>query len=411
MTLCAFTIVARNYLPLALTLADSVRRLHPEADFRIFVVDGLQGLPAVTTHALVDLHAYLDDSFEPLRFKYNITEYCTSVKPHLFQRLLAETDAEHVYYLDPDTWLFDRLEVIHGAAPEASVFLAPHLLECRLRADHVYPEYKHLWEGIFNLGFCAIRRSPAAEHFLAWWDGRLRDGSYADAFDGLHTDQKWMDYAPVYLGADLHIVRHPGVNVAHWNLDERRLEGTPDTGLTVNGQRLVLFHFSGFDFRGTALTRHADVALQARYASASLTALASAYRATVLRNGYEAHITIPYRYASYDNGDPISSLHRRLYRSLGDARFDAQPFRASGPLYRAIQARGLIDRSPAATRSHAAATLPTLGRLTRIAHGVLRTFLRVAGPSRYAYLLKFFNRYARPENHAFLLGDPPPPAP
>jgi hypothetical protein len=409
-TLCAFTIVARNYLPLALTLADSVQRQHPEADFRIFVVDGLDDLPNPTPHHLVDLHTYLDPSFEPLRFKYNITEYCTSVKPHLFQRLLAETTADRVYYLDPDTWLFQRLDAVHDAAPEASIYLTPHLLDCDPDRDHAYPEYKHLWEGIFNLGFCAVRRTQATARFLRWWDSRLREHCYADHFDGLHTDQKWMDYVPAYFGAELHIVRHPGVNIAHWNLDERRLTGSQHTGWQANGQPLVLFHFSGFDFRGKALTRHADLQRQERYASEALRELASVYRQTVLANGYDDHIGIPYRYGHFDNGEAITSLHRRLYRALGDSGYSAAPFGTQGPLYRALRERGLLDHSPAAARSHAASTLPTLGRLTRLAHLMLRAFLKVAGPSRYAYLLKFFNRYARPESHAFLIvGDSPAP--
>lgn len=409
--LAAFTIVARNYLPLALTLADSVRAQHPDAVFRVFVVDGLDGLPDPPRPELVDLHRELDPAFAPLRFKYNVTEFCTAVKPHLFQRMLAQTAAEFVYYLDPDTWLFQPLEAVHGAAPGASVFLTPHLLDMEPGREHVYPEYKHLWEGIFNLGFGAVRRGPVTERFLRWWDDRLRSHCYADAFDGLHTDQKWMDYAPAYLGNDLHVVRHRGVNVAHWNLDERRLAGSEAAGWTVDGQPLVLFHFSGFDFRGRQLTRHADPALQARYASPALDALAGAYRRAVLANGYERHIGIPYRYAHFDNGDRVTLLHRRLYRALGDARYDPVPFSAEGRLHRALQQRRLIDTSPAAARDHSAATLPAVGRLTRVAHALLRGFLRVAGPSRYAYLLKFFNRYARPENHAFLLqGDEPPRA-
>lgn len=402
-SLCIFTIVARNYLPLAYTLADSVRLHHPDAKLHIFVVDGTQGLPEPPRHALTSLDEILDASFDAMRFKYSITEFCTSVKPHLFQRLLAETSAQFIFYLDPDTWLFTRLDLVHDAAPKASIYLTPHLLLCDPSRDHAYPEYKHLWEGIFNLGFCAVRRSQSTDLFLKWWDAQLSKYCYADHFDGLHTDQKWMDYVPVYFGADLHIVRHPGVNVAHWNLDERHLEGCTRTGWRVDGHDLALFHFSGFDFRSGALTRHTGAQLQARYASNSLQELASKYRQDVLANGYDSHIGIAYGHGRFDNGNPITVLHRRLFRALGDSSYDAAPFSTAGRLYQALLGHGLLDSSPAAARSHAAATLPTLGRLTRIAHTALRVFLKLAGPSRYAYLLKFFSRYARPENHVFLI--------
>ncbi|MDT9001260.1 hypothetical protein RQP53_18420 [Paucibacter sp. APW11] len=403
MKLCIFTIVARNYLPLALTLADSVRTHHPGVDFRIVVVDGLDGLPEQGySHRLVALDDYLDDSFEPLKFKYNITEFCTSVKAHLFLRLLEETKADYCYYLDPDTWLFAPLDAIHSQAPGASVYLTPHLLHCQVDADHAYPEYKHLWEGIFNLGFCAVRSSPAALNFLQWWDKRLRESCYADHFDGLHTDQKWMDYAPAYLGDQLHILRLQGVNVAHWNLDERCLT-EHGTGWQINGEPLILFHFSGFDFAGELLTRHAEPQRQQHYDSQALRKLAASYRQAVLSKGYAAHISIPYAFGRFNNGDAVTPLHRRLYRALGAGQWDQRPFAAQSRLHRALADARLMDNSPAAQRSHAAATLPSLGRLTKIAHRTLKLFLKLFGAARYAYLLKFFGKFSRPEQHVFLL--------
>ena len=406
MSLCVFTIVARNYLPLAYTLADSVRE-HTDTELLIFVADGTEALPdKPERHRLVSLDTYLGAGFDELRFKYNVTEFCTSVKPHLFKRLLAETDAQYVYYLDPDTRLYGRLDSVHAEAPQASLYLTPHLLHCRTEPDHAYPEYKHLWEGIFNLGFCGVRRSAPAEALLDWWHRRLVEQAYADRFDGLHTDQKWLDYAPCYLGDALHIVRHPGVNVAHWNLDERQLGLASQSAgypYEVAGQPLLLFHFSGFDFRGGTLTRHVDVGQQQRYAGQALEQLTAEYRAAVIDNGYARHIVLPYLHGRYDNGIAVTPLHRRLYRAKGGATWHDRPFTSTGPVFEQFRERGLLDDSPAAARDHAAATLPGLDRLTRVAQWLLRAFLRCFGARRYAYLLKFFYKYARPEFHAFLL--------
>ena len=423
MSVCIFTVVARNYIPLALTLADSVRKHHPEADLRIYIADGTEGLPAVEQqrlqHKLTSLDEVLDETFEELRFKYNITEFCTAVKPHLFRRLLAETPADLVVYLDPDTVLYTRLDALHEAAPLATLFLTPHLLHCRPDGDHAYPEYKHLWEGIFNLGFCAVRRTPQADVILTWWERRLREHCYADHFDGLHTDQKWMDYAPAYFGDALHIVRLQGVNVAHWNLDERTLTRQPphaENGNSlwrVNGEALMLWHFSGFDFMGQQLTRHTPNERQQRYLSPDVMALGAAYRQAVESNGYAAFIGLAYRYNHYDNGQVVTALHRRLYRALGASATIQAPFSSKGEFYCRLQAERLLDNSPAALKSHAASTLPGVGRLSVMARRLLRLFLRTMGAARYAYLLKFFYKFARPEEHAFLLalGAPAPHAP
>lgn len=403
MKLAIFSIVARNYLSLALTLGDSVARHHPEASFTIFVVDGLQGLPRKDyAHRLVDVASVLGHKLQHLRFQYNVTEYCTAVKPFLFQHLFTTADAEHVHYLDPDTLLFDRLDAIQSPEPSHAIYLAPHLLECRLDESHAYPEFKHLWEGIFNLGYCGLRNTPESARFLAWWGQRLARYCYSDHVDGLHTDQKWADYVPVYFGQALSICPHPGLNTAHWNLHERKL--TLEAGrYLVNDQALLLFHFSGFDFNGRLLCRHASAEDQAPFLSEAVLALADQYRQKVLANGLDEHIRIPYRFNAFDNGDPVTSIHRRLYRALDGSLGAADPFASDGPFHQALLRAGLIDHSPAVATGYASGSLPGLGRLTWWTHVLLKTFLRVAGSRRYGFLIKLFVKYARPEQHLFLL--------
>jgi hypothetical protein len=220
--------------------------------------------------------------------------------------------------------------------------------------------------------------------------------------EGLHTDQKWADYVPVYFRDEVEIVAHDGLNVAHWNLDERRLARVDDS-YVVNGRPLLLFHFSGFDFKGTLLSRHVSAESQASYLKEAVVDLASWYRAAVLANGHHEHIKIPYRYSEYDNGVAVPLIHRRLYRAAADRSSYSDPFCSSGPFYRSLKDAGLVDRSAAATSDYSAATLPSRDRLGRAAQVVMRGILRLGGPKRYAYLLKFFGRYARLENHAFLL--------
>jgi hypothetical protein len=62
----------------------------------------------------------------------------------------------------------------------------------------------------------------------------------------MFTDQRWMYLAPVFVPDPL-ILRHPGYDVAYWNLPHRDIRRREDGTWLVNGQPLVFFHFSGID--------------------------------------------------------------------------------------------------------------------------------------------------------------------
>jgi len=74
--------------------------------------------------------------------------------------------------------------------------------------------------GLYNLGFAAMRNTPGVGALLEWWDAKLHNLCLQDVREGVFTDQKWMDYAPLLLPASM-VLRHLGFNAAYWNLHER----------------------------------------------------------------------------------------------------------------------------------------------------------------------------------------------
>lgn len=406
-----FTITARNYLSLALTLGHSIARHHPEAHFTICVADGLDQLEGLGVesrvihpgHRLLSAHVLMPrEQLEDLAFKYTITEFCTAIKPVIFKTLFFDASVDLIYYLDPDIYLYQRLDPITDYSPNKTIFLAPHLIDCRLADDHPYPEYHHLWEGIFNLGFCAIRRTGATERILEWWDARLREYCYADQVDGLHTDQKWMDYAPVFFHDELQIVRHYGVNTAHWNLAERSI--TLNDGTYYSGSDpLIFFHFSGFDFQGEMLTKHSSAERQASNSNETLRELAVTYRQAVKENGYTQFILIPYAFGSFSDGTPITKPHRRLYRVKSRDTTYATPFSDKGPFYKALSNSGLLDRSPAARSNYSNTTVGNAAVRIRTVERIMHCGLKIIGFRRYAQLVKLAAWLGRFEHHRFLL--------
>lgn len=307
------TVVARNYLPHARVLMHSVAQFHPDAARYVLVVDGNPGgqgaVPGVTVLSPEDV---LDDQECRLRaYIYDVVEFSTSLKPALLLYLLCLHDK--VTFLDPDMVLFAPLpsELL---ASSATVQVTPHRIFPEAR-DGGYPDgayVKHY--GVFNAGFVMVR--TGAQPFLHWWDDRVARDCCIDIPATQFTDQRWLDVASAYF--DLEVVRHPGMNVAKWNLDERALSLTSHP--RVGDVPLVLAHFSGVPSGsdGTPLPlvlRRSDA--RARRDPRRLAAfelLCAQYTAALRDAGYPS--SVPYRWGRYPDGQVISLAARRYYRRV-----------------------------------------------------------------------------------------------
>jgi hypothetical protein len=78
-----FTSIVANYIPKARVLAESVKRVHPDAFFHLVCSDSLAGL-AADDLTVFDTLWTLEDLPVPNRrawaFKHTVVEMCTAVK-------------------------------------------------------------------------------------------------------------------------------------------------------------------------------------------------------------------------------------------------------------------------------------------------------------------------------------------
>ncbi|WP_248927692.1 hypothetical protein [Paenibacillus hamazuiensis] len=171
-----------------------------------------------------------------LLFKYSVSEGTTAMKPYLIQYAMQRYADERVFlYLDTDMRAYHPFEEMFELLEQHSILITPHVLEVRGHNDG------YLQAGVYNSGILAFARSEATDRFLAWWGEKLFHYCYFD--DKYFADQTWLDFAPVYFGA--FIWKHPGYNMAAWNLCERDFTGIENGRYLVNGRSLCLFHYSG----------------------------------------------------------------------------------------------------------------------------------------------------------------------
>jgi hypothetical protein len=243
-----FTSINTGYLDKALVLAESVKRWHPDASFHIVLADYQQGNEYI--NQWVDHVEYLD-AFEfsqdkAFLFQHNVVELCTLLKPIYAGKLASLYASQHVIYLDPDTMLFSPLDLVKNAHQNFDVLLTPHLVSPPTSAiDIIESEYSALQHGLYNLGFFSFFTGDNAASFFNWWANRLTQICSTVKENGLFTDQKIIDIAPIYFDF-IGILKDKSLNVATWNLFERPLSVNNEQ-FFIEDKPLVFYHFTGFD--------------------------------------------------------------------------------------------------------------------------------------------------------------------
>jgi SAM-dependent methyltransferase len=298
-----FTICSWNYLAYAITLRESIIKTNGNIIFYAAICDKETGFDHLSLpFPVIPLEELGIPSLEEMVHRYNITELNTAIKPFVFRYLFEKNPDSVVIYMDPDILVTSRLEELHSLIAEgADCVLTPHILEPNEFAT--FDDRQMLLYGICNLGFCALRATPAVQRVVAWWGRRLERHCVIDLQNGLFVDQKWADLLPAFI-EKTRLLHHCGYNVAYWNLSQRRVWQT-DNSWTVNNRPLRFFHFSGNRIAETAVfSRHSrDFALPMGDAET----LFETYVRQVEANGHQYYLSIPYEYSW--NGQSGTNLH------------------------------------------------------------------------------------------------------
>jgi hypothetical protein len=245
----AFTLCSNNYLAHAKTLYDSFVRHNPDYTFFIGLVDEVSNsISLVDRETLIPVKEVLPvDLLEEMAARYNIIEFNTAVKPFYLQYFIEKFPAlEYLIYLDPDIIVHGSFQEVEKELGEQNILITPHITQPYGVDSHLLSEMTFLSYGIFNLGFIGLRNFKETILFVKWWQERLRTLCVIDFGEGLFTDQKWINYAPVFFDK-VKVSYHLGLNAAYWNLHERQIKKVGNAYWVNERFPLVFYHISGFD--------------------------------------------------------------------------------------------------------------------------------------------------------------------
>jgi hypothetical protein len=397
----ACTIVSANYLPYARTLCDSFRQFHPDYKFYVLLVDRLSSEydPSRENFELIPVETLGIPNFPAVAFQYGILELNTNVKPTFLRKIFAD-GVDQVIYFDPDILVCSPLDVIYDALNRAGIVLTPH---CTSPNDErPYAEILLLAAGVFNLGFIAVAKTAESEKFLTWWEQRCLKLGYDERWTGLFVDQKWINFVPCYFDS-VHVLKHPGCNVAYWNLHERTLTSRDGSYVVNERAPLLFFHFSGISVDGgDRISKHTDqFDLESR---PELVALFGLYRQKLVESGIREVATHRYAFGHFSNGALINKLQRAAFAANLDRFGATDPFDADGPFYRWAKSRHLQSGRDSVGKYGRKAYSKSDPKV-RFVNSMMRWMLRVLGADRYTVLMKYLEYASTLRNQRDILGD------
>jgi len=407
----AFTIVAKNYFSLALTLSGSIKQNHPEIDFYILLADETDDVALFEgyNHILIQAKDINIPSYYDLAFKYNVTEFCTAVKPFFFDHLFQTKQYQKIIYFDPDIYVYKSLDSIFASLENSDALITPHFITPQTNYTGEGTETLMLFAGIYNLGFIAIKNSTDGMQIIEWWKKRLYDLCYADKFEALHVDQKWMDFLPA-LFSNIAISRYLGYNIAYWNIHERQFVSDGNNFTVINRLNpkekhpLVFAHFSGLDPLDIYNNKQCPTLDVNDYAD--WIPLLEQYSQKVIENNFSKFLNYSYVYSEFENGNKISPFQRRLFRRITDEgvkTFD-RPFATDeNSFFYLLQNSNLLLSKNADIKKLNERSFKGFDSKVKKLNMIMRLVKKILGFEKYTLLLKFCQRYFRPENQTFLI--------
>lgn len=308
------TILASNYLARARVLAHSLEKHHPDLPFYALIADseinpGIDNSQPFRPVSLLDLGI---DNLRSQLFRYDCKEFLASIKA-TFLRYLLDEGFDSALFLDPDMLVTASLDKTFEQVESHAMTLSPHLSTVGTNDNRRKREKTILMAGIYNGGFVGISDHSESRAFLDWWESRLHRYCKVKLREGIHYDQRWLDFAPCFI-EDIHIIHDLGINRAYWNL------GDTDCGLAgdqpdVAESPCQLFHFSGYDPDHPSQASRYMPSLKIEHVEPFMRLFLS-YKDMLIEMGHEEAKRISWPWCKFSNGARIKPSHREFYQEL-----------------------------------------------------------------------------------------------
>lgn len=159
----------------------------------------------------------------------------------LVEYVLQNMNFDTAIFVDGDTYSYNDYNDLQEAADNHSLVVIPHITK-PLPNDDKFPQNRIIsLSGNYNTGVWAASKKGLS--FISWWKEQTSLFPITRPDAGLVNEQGWLRFAGDF-DDNVKIFRHPGFNVAYWNIKQRNLE-QKNNSIYIDGKKLSIMHFSG----------------------------------------------------------------------------------------------------------------------------------------------------------------------
>jgi hypothetical protein len=157
--------------------------------------------------------------------------------------LLQNLNFDTTIFIDGDTFIYNSFDNLQYEAENNNMVVIPHITKPIPNDNHGPQNRTISLSGNYNTGVWGASKGGLS--FIKWWREQTLLFPILRPDWGFVNEQGWLRFVGDF-EEKTKIFRHPGYNVAYWNIKQRFVEYNNDS-LFIDGEKLCIMHFSGLN--------------------------------------------------------------------------------------------------------------------------------------------------------------------